>query len=74
MQAKKVKLMAALVGGSAVVAMGAVTVASHEQSKGTINVVGAGGMTIGATSTQQSVPPSTPSVSVAVPPVKAKPK
>ena len=74
MQAKKVKLMAALLGGSAVVAMGAVTMASHEQSGGTISVVGAGGMTLGPTSTQQSVPPSTASVPSAVPAVKAKPR
>jgi hypothetical protein len=63
-------MLAAVVGGSAVVAAGALTLAiGQEQAPA---VVTSSGMTVGATSTQET-PASTPTTSVAVPAVKAKP-
>jgi hypothetical protein len=65
-----VKLLAAVLGGSAVVAMGALTMAiSQEQAPATIT---GSSMTLGATSTQKT-PPAVPETSLAVPVVKAKP-
>lgn len=66
-----VKMLAAVIGGSAVVAMGAVTmaIAQEQAAPGT---VASSGMTMGAT-TKQDTPPSVPETSIAVPTVKAEP-
>ena len=76
----RVKLFAAVVGGSAVVAMGALSVALHEeQASGASGGVATGatfiqggGMTLGQTATT-TTPPAAPETSVAAPPVKAPP-
>jgi hypothetical protein len=76
----RVKVFAAVMGGSAVVAMGALSVALHEeQAPGASGVaatgatfIQGGGMTLGETATT-TTPPAAPATSVAVPPVKAKP-
>jgi hypothetical protein len=66
-----VKMLAAVIGGSAVVAMGAVTLAiTHEQAMPA--EVASSGMTVGATSKQET-PPPTPETSIATPTVKALP-
>jgi hypothetical protein len=65
-----VKLLAAVICGSAVVAMGALTMAiGQEHAPATIT---GSSMTLGATSTQKT-PPTAPETSLAVPVVKAKP-
>jgi hypothetical protein len=66
-----VKIIAAVIGGSAVVAMGAVTMAIA-QEQGTPATVTGSGMTVGVTSTQET-PPSAPATTFAVPVVKATP-
>ncbi len=64
------RALAALIGGAALVVMGAVTVATHEQATdGTVSVEGAG-MTLGATATT-TTPPSVIPIAVASPTVKA---
>ena len=76
----QVKVFAAVMGGSAVLAMGALSVALHEeQASGESGGVATGatfiqggGMTLGQTATT-TTPPAAPETSVAVPPVKAKP-
>jgi hypothetical protein len=66
-----VKLLAAVIGGSAVVAMGAVTMAIAQEQT-TPAVMTSSGMTMGET-TKQETPPSAPETSIAVPTVKALP-
>jgi hypothetical protein len=66
-----VKLLAAVIGGSAVVAMGAVTMAITQEQAAPATVA-TSGMTVGAT-TKQETPPSVPETSIAVPTVKALP-
>jgi hypothetical protein len=73
----RVKLFAAVMGGSAVVAMGALSVALHqEQASGASDdaatFIQAGTMTMGQTATT-TTPPAAPETSVAAPPVKAPP-
>ena len=76
----RVKVITAVIGGSAVVAMGALSVALHdEQASGPsggvatgANFIEGGGMTLGGTATT-TTPPASLATSVAVPPVKAKP-
>ena len=65
------KMLAAVIGGSAVVAAGALTMAISQEraASGTIT---SSGMTVGATSTQET-PPTAPETTVAVPLVKATP-
>ena len=74
----RVKVFAAVMGGSAVVAMGALLVALHEEqapgasggaATGATFIQG-GDMTLGDTATT-TTPPAAPATSVAVPPVKA---
>jgi hypothetical protein len=66
-----VKMLAAVIGGSAVVAAGALTMAiSQEQA--TPATITSSGMTVGATSTQET-PPTAPETTIAVPLVKATP-
>ena len=78
---RRVKVTAAVIGGSAVVAMGAMSVALHEEqapgasggvATGATFIQGVGNMTMGGTATP-TTPPAAPETSVAVPPVKAKP-
>jgi hypothetical protein len=66
-----VKLLAAVIGGSAVVAMGAVTMAITQENA-TPAVVTSSGMTVGDT-TKQETPPATPETTIAVPTLKAPP-
>ena len=75
----RVKVFAAVMGGSAVVAMGALSVALHEeQAPGASGGVATGAtfikgsMTMGQTATT-TTPPAAPETSVAAPPVKAPP-
>jgi hypothetical protein len=66
-----VKMLAALIGGSAVVAAGVLTMAiSQEQAMPA--TITSSGMTVGATSTQET-PPTAPETTIAVPLVKATP-
>jgi hypothetical protein len=66
-----VKMMAAVIGGSAVVAAGALTMAiSQEQA--TPGTITSSGMTVGATTTE-TTPPAVPETTIAVPAVKATP-
>ena len=79
-QQKRVKVLSAAIGASAIVAMGAVSVALHEeQASGAsggaatgATFIQGGSMTLGQTATT-TTPPAVPETSVAVPPVKAKP-
>ena len=66
-----VKMLAAVIGGSAVVAMGALTMAIT-QEQATQTSFTSSGMTTGATTTQKT-PPAVPETTVAVPAVKATP-
>lgn len=66
-----VKLMAAVIGGSAVVAMGALTMAISQEQASPATLTSSG-MTMGATSTQET-PPTAPATTLAVPVVKATP-
>jgi hypothetical protein len=66
-----VKMLAAVIGGSAVVAMGALTMTIAQEQTAPA-VVTSSGMTVGATSTQDT-PPPTPDTAIAVPTVKALP-
>ena len=66
-----VKMLAALIGGSAVVAAGALTMAINQEQASPATITSSG-MTVGATSTQET-PPATPETTLAVPAVKATP-
>ena len=69
-----------VIGGSAVVAMGVLSVALHEdQASGASSGVATGAtfiqggdMTVGNTASTTTTPPAAPATPVAVPPVKAK--
>jgi hypothetical protein len=71
----RITLCAAVIGGSAVVAIGALGVAIHEERAvggvATGTYMQGGGMTLGATATT-TTPPTAPVTSFAVPAVKAK--
>src|ERR1700741_4318421 len=60
-----VRLMAAVIGGSAVVAAGALTLAIGQEHAGPAQLTSSG-MTVGETSTQETAP-SAPATSLAVP-------
>jgi hypothetical protein len=64
-------MLAAVVGGSAVVAAGALTVAISQEQAAPATITSSG-MTVGATSTQET-PPTSPATTLAVPVVKATP-
>jgi hypothetical protein len=64
-----VKMLAAVIGGSAVVAMGALTMAIHQEQAAPATITSSG-MSVGATSTQET-PPSAPATTFAAPAVKA---
>jgi hypothetical protein len=75
----RVKVFAAVMGGSAVVAMGALSVAVHEDkasgpsggvATGATFIQG-GDMTLGNTASTTTMPPAAPETPVAVPAVKA---
>ena len=66
-----VKMLAAIIGGSAVVAAGTVTMAIADEQAAPATL-SSGGMTVGATSTQET-PPTAPETTLAAPPVKAQP-
>jgi hypothetical protein len=66
-----VKMLAAVIGGSAVVAVGALTMAISQEHASPADLTSSG-MTVGATTTQET-PPGTPETTVAVPAVKATP-
>jgi hypothetical protein len=66
-----VKMLAAVIGASAVVAMGAVTMAIT-QEEAIPATTASSGMSMGET-TKQATPPSLPETSIAVPTVKALP-
>ena len=79
-QQRRVKVFAAVVGGCGILAMGAVSVALHDErapgvpggvATGTTFIQG-GDMTLGQTATT-TTPPTAPETSVAAPPVKAPP-
>jgi predicted phage tail protein len=65
-QAKRVKLLAALIGGSAMVATGALSVALSEGQDGPVTTVLGSSMTLGGTSTQ-TTPATTLATSFAKP-------
>jgi hypothetical protein len=64
-------MLAAVIGGSAVVAMGALTMAISQEQASPASLTSSG-MTVGATSTQET-PPTSPATTLAVPVVKATP-
>jgi hypothetical protein len=66
-----VKMLAAVIGGSAVVAAGALTMAIGQEHAESTTITSSG-MTVGATSTQET-PPTAPETTIAVPLVKATP-
>ena len=64
------KTLIAVIGGSALVAMGAMTVAIAQEHMQPAQVASSGTMSMGATSTQET-PATTPATGVAVPAIKA---
>jgi hypothetical protein len=66
-----VKMLAVVIGGSAVVAAGALTMAIGQEQVSPATLTSSG-MTMGATSTQET-PPTAPETTIAVPAVKATP-
>ncbi|RDH79193.1 hypothetical protein DVS77_07035 [Mycolicibacterium moriokaense] len=64
------KTLIAVIGGSALVAIGAATVAIVQDHGQAAQVVSSGTMSMGGTSTQET-PPATPETTVAAPAVKA---
>jgi hypothetical protein len=66
-----VKMLAAVIGGSAVVAAGALTIAISQEQAAPATITSSG-MSMGATSTQET-PPTSPETTLAVPAVKATP-
>ncbi|MFY9921345.1 MAG: hypothetical protein WAL26_23565 [Mycobacterium sp.] len=64
------KTLMTVIGGSALVAMGAVTIAVAQQQTQPTQMVSSGTMSMGATATQ-ATPATTPEIAVASPAVKA---
>ena len=71
-QQKKIRLVSAVIGASAVVAVGAIGVTVANNQSGTGTDISSPGMTLGATATT-TTPPTAPMTSVAVPADKATP-
>jgi hypothetical protein len=71
-QQKKVKLLSAVIGAGAAVALGAVGLAVANERAGTGTVMSGPGMTLGPTTTT-TTPPALPVTSVAVPTHTATP-
>ena len=65
----KAKLLAAVIGGSAVVTMGALAMSTHQQPTGTQNVA-VGRMTMAATTTASGKDDTVVATSMAVPVIK----
>ena len=65
-----VKLLAAVIGGSAVVTMGALSMAIGQQQAEPPATVAARVMTVGETATASSKPPTVEATSMAVPSIK----
>jgi hypothetical protein len=65
-----VKFLAAVVGGSAVVAMGALSMAFSQEQATTDLVAKSSSMTIGSTTTAAKKPPTVEATSMAVPAIK----
>jgi hypothetical protein len=63
------KVFAAIVGGSAVVTLGALSVGVMEDQMAPVSVAGPTQMSLGATSTE-SAPPSAPAIGQAAPAIK----
>ncbi|OBA98942.1 hypothetical protein A5662_15885 [Mycobacteriaceae bacterium 1482268.1] len=72
MNSRKLKLVSAAVGASAVVAMGTLTFALSSEDSGSATVVSGPEMTLGETSTIEKAKKE-PETSVAVPEVTAEP-
>ena len=70
---KTVKLLAAVIGGSAVVTMGALAVSIHQQPSAATNVA-VGQMTIAATTTASGKDDTVEATSMAVPVIKGPAK
>jgi len=66
---RTVKLLAAVIGGSALVTMGALAVGIHQQPSGTESVA-VGKMTMAATSTESGKDDTVEATSMAVPVIK----
>jgi hypothetical protein len=66
---KNVKVLSAVVGGSAIVAMGALTTAISQEQAGPDTLAKSTTMSVGATSTE-STPPTVEATSMAVPTIK----
>ena len=64
------KKLLAVIGGSAVVALGAAAFAVGHPQVGPTQMVSSGTMSMGASSTQET-PPTAPATTIAVPAVKA---
>ena len=64
------KTLVAVIGGSALVAMGAVTIAIAQEQTQMTQTISSGTMSVGTTSTQET-PATAPETSVAAPAVKA---
>jgi hypothetical protein len=69
----KVKLLGAMIGGSAVVTMGVLTMSIHQQPSGTENVA-AGKMSMAATTTASGKDDTVEATSMAVPVIKGPAK
>ncbi|MBS1691746.1 MAG: hypothetical protein JST91_05940 [Actinobacteria bacterium] len=67
---RKTKLLAAVVGGSAVLAMGAFTVSLHETPSLSVPAAKANTMQIGSTATTTTTPPGMEATPMAVPTIK----
>jgi hypothetical protein len=72
MNSTKIKLSAAVVGASAVVAMGTLTFALSSEDTGSASIISGPEMTLGETSTIEKAA-TEPETSVAVPQVTAEP-
>ena len=66
---KTVKLLAAVIGGSAMVAMGALTMSIHQQPSSAATVA-VGKLTLAATTTASGKDDTVEATSMAVPPIK----
>jgi hypothetical protein len=66
---KNVKVLSAVIGGSAIVAMGALTMAVGQEQVGPDTLAKSTTMSVGATSTE-STPPTVEATSMAVPAMK----
>ncbi|MFY9918804.1 MAG: hypothetical protein WAL26_10435 [Mycobacterium sp.] len=68
-KSNKVKMLAAVIGGSAVVTMGALAMSIHQQPTGTDNLA-VGKMTVAATTTESGKDDTVVATSMAVPAIK----